>query len=129
MHMLSDRPVLPLVLLAFSAVHAAADERLPVDDPRVLLRAALSAPDGQAQGILHGEAAMAIRQRFSATSPVYLDVRTLHRYRQHGCARLNMRAWQEGVLLPGADARRTERLDIGIDYCLDGRPPRSREEP
>jgi hypothetical protein len=34
--------------------------------------------------------------------------------------------WQDGVHLPEAKAPRRQRIEFGIDYCLDGLPPRSR---
>jgi hypothetical protein len=33
--------------------------------------------------------------------------------------------WQDGVLLPGASSPRRQTIDFGINYCLDGQPPRS----
>jgi hypothetical protein len=128
MSVASARLLVLFASLGSPVVRAGIIDRTAVEDPRVLLRAALAAPDGQAHGVLRGDAAAAIRQRFSATSPVFLDVETVRRDKQRGCARLNLRAWQEGVLLPGTETAQTRQLDIGIDYCLDGRPPRSREE-
>lgn len=121
------------LLVALSAlclsplVHADTLERTPVSDARPLMFAALRSPDGSAHGTLTGEIADAITQRFKATSPIYIDVSTERRYAQPGCARLKVTFWQEGVLLPGAAAPRRQTVDVGINYCLDGRPPRSLE--
>lgn len=117
---------LPLLFAAWCAMPPAhAIERTPVTDPRPLLIAALDAPTGTAHGILVGESAEAIARRFQSASPIYIDVTTLRRYRQPGCSRLKVAIWQEGVVLPGAAAPRKQTLDIGINYCRDGLPPKS----
>ena len=54
-----------------------------------------------------------------------IDVTTEKRYTQAGCARLKVKFWQDGVLLPGASNPRRQTIDFGINYCLDGQPPRS----
>ena len=114
-------------LIAGFAAPVIADEmpRAPVSDPRPVMLAALRSVDGEAHAILSGEIAEALTQRFAATSPIYIDVTTEKRYAQAGCARLNVRFWQDGVLLPGAPTSRRQTMDFGINYCLDGRPPQS----
>jgi len=115
-----------IVLTTFASPVFADDlHRTPVPDARPLMLAALQATDGQSHGILTGEMADAITQRFGATSPIYIDVTTEKRYAQPGCSRLKVTFWQEGVLLPGALSPRRQTMDFGIDYCLDGRPPQS----
>lgn len=113
------------LLMAALAPSAHADVRTPVTDPRPLMLAALQASDGQAHGVLTGDIAEAITKRFSASSPIYIDVSTEKRYAQPGCARLKVSFWQDGVTLPGAAAPRRQTVDFGINYCLDGLPPRS----
>lgn len=114
-------------LLAGFASLVLADEvpRASISDPRPLMLAALKSVDGEAHGILSGEIAEALTQRFAATSPIYIDVTTEKRYAQAGCARLKVRFWQDGVLLPGASNPRRQTIDFGINYCLDGQPPQS----
>ncbi len=114
-------------LLAGFASLVPADEvpRAPVSDPRPVMLAALQSVNGEAHGILSGEIADALTQRFAATSPIYIDVTTEKRYAQAGCARLNVRFWQDGVLLPGASTPRRQTMDFGINYCLNGQPPHS----
>ena len=99
-----------------------ADEvpRAQVPDPRPVMLAALQSVNGEAHGILSGEIAEALTQRFAATSPIYIDVTTEKRY-----ARLNVRFRQDGVLMPGASTPRRQTMDFGINYCLDGQPPQS----
>jgi len=114
-------------LLATFASSALADDRVrtPVPDARPVLLAALQAADGQAHGILTGAVADAITKRFGATSPLYIDVTSEKRYAQPGCSRLKVTFWQDGVLLPGATTPRRQTMEFGINYCLDGRPPKS----
>ncbi|MES2260960.1 MAG: hypothetical protein V4724_20775 [Pseudomonadota bacterium] len=104
---------------------AQATERKPVTDARPLLIAAIDSPTGMASGILTGDLADAVTRHFHASSPIYIDVSTERRYAQAGCSRLKLTIWQEGVLLPGAVEPRRQTMEIGINYCRDGRPPRS----
>ena len=114
-------------LIAGFAAPVIADDllRASVSDPRPVMLAALQSVNGEAHGILSGEIAEALTQRFAATSPIHIDVTTEKRYTQAGCARLKVRFWQDGVLLPGASSPRRQTMDFGINYCLDGRPPQS----
>jgi hypothetical protein len=104
---------------------APATPRQPVADARALLLAAIDAADGRAHGVLVGPSAEAITRRFAARSPIYVDVTTERRYAQDGCRRLKVSFWQEGVQLPGAPTPRHQVVDVGINYCRDGLPPRS----
>ena len=114
-------------LIAGFAAPVIADDllRASVSDPRPVMLAALQSVNGEAHGILSGEIAEALTQRFTATSSIYIDVTTEKRYAQVGCARLKVRFWQDGVLLPGASSPRRQTMDFGINYCLDGQPPQS----
>ncbi|WP_284618533.1 hypothetical protein [Aquabacterium humicola] len=114
-------------VLAGSApsLSASGPERTPVEDIKSLMLAAIEAPDGRAKGTLSGQVADALTQRFRGTSPVYIDVSTERRFAQPGCSRLQLRIWQEGVRLPGSREGRRQTIEIGINYCRDGKPPRS----
>lgn len=101
--------------------------REPVTDARPLMRSAIDSVHGEAYGRLTGEFADAITRRFSARSPIFIDVTTLRRYTQAGCSRLEVTFWQEGVRLPGASEPRRQTLAFGINYCRDGLPPRTLE--
>ena len=114
-----------LVAMPCIALDAWAQDRTPVQDARPLLIAAIDAPTGEAHGMLVGEIADAITQRFKGTSPIYIDVTTERRYAQPGCRRLKVRFWQDGVQLPGVPAQRRQTIDFGINYCRDGQPPKS----
>ena len=118
-----------VVTLATLWVHLATGSepvRTPVPDARPVLLGALQSSDGTAHGVLVGELAEAITRHFRASSPILIDVSTEKRYQQAGCSRLKVLFWQEGVHLPGAAAPRRQTIEFGIDYCLDGLPPRSR---
>jgi hypothetical protein len=111
--------------LVLSSFVATAQERMAVPDARPLLLAAIDAPDGRAHGVLSGPVADAITARFTATTPVYIDVSTERRYAQQGCRRLKVSFWQDGVQLPGEPGSRRQTIDFGLNYCRDGLPPRS----
>ncbi|MBI2749908.1 MAG: hypothetical protein HYX43_11365 [Burkholderiales bacterium] len=114
-----------LAIITGTMLDASAQERIPVQDARPLLIAAIDEPSGEAHGMLVGEIADAVTQRFKGTSPIYIDVTTERRYAQAGCRRLKVRFWQDGVQLPGAPAPRRQTIDFGINYCRDGQPPKS----
>lgn len=114
-----------LLAITGAVLDASALERIPVQDARPLLIAAIDAPSGEAHGMLVGEIADAVTQRFKGTSPIYIDVTTERRYAQAGCRRLKVRFWQDGVQLPGVPAPRRQTIDFGINYCRDGQPPKS----
>ena len=105
-----------LAVTALVASNATAQDRAQVQDARPLLIAAIEAPDGQSRGVLVGEIADAITQKFKGTSPIYIDVATERRYAQAGCSRLKVRFWQEGVQLPGvASPRRQGSMPFRVE--------------
>jgi hypothetical protein len=75
--------------------------------------------------VLTGDLADAISQRFKATTPIFIDITTDKRYRQTGCSRLKVSFWQVGVVLPGTQTPHKQTIEFGINYCLDGLPPKS----
>ena len=105
--------------------HAQAVERTAVADARPLIIAAIDSPAGIAYGVLVGDTADAITRQFKGSSPIYIDVSTERRYAQAGCSRLKVLFWQEGVWLPGAPSPRKQSIEMGINYCRDGLPPKS----
>ena len=114
-----------LAIITGTVLDASAQERIPVQDARPLLIAAIDAPSGEAHGMLVGQIADAVAQRFKGTSPIYIDVTTERRYAQAGCRRLKVRFWQDGMQLPGVPAPRRQTIDFGLNYCRDGQPPKS----
>ena len=105
--------------------HAQAVERTAVADARPLIIAAIDSPAGVAYGVLIGDTPDAITRQFKGSSPIYIDVSTERRYAQAGCSRLKVLFWQEGVWLPGAPSPRKQSIEMGINYCRDGLPPKS----
>ena len=103
----------------------AAPQRMQVDSLRSLLVAAIDSPSGEASGELAGETIRAISQRFQTTAPLLVDVSTVHRFKQPGCSRLNVKLSQQGVQLPQPASAQDRALEIGLNYCRDGAPPAS----
>jgi hypothetical protein len=123
-------PFYPFLLAAVLHPAAAAEAiaRSPVESPRPLMMAALASADGEAHGVMVGEMADVISRYFQTTSPINIDITTVKRYAEPGCARLAVLFSQEGVLLPGATAPQKKIVKIGINLCRDGNPPRSLAE-
>lgn len=115
-----------LSLLLAASLGAEERPRAAFTEARPLLVDALQAADGQARGVLVGPMAEAISRRFQSSAPILIDVVTERRLPQAGCARLKVSFWQDDVRLPGSNAASRQTLDLGIDYCLDGQPPRPR---
>lgn len=124
-----------LAALAVSAAAAAAGDeinantnqrnRIQAIELRSLLVQAIDSPTGQAQATLAGSEAQAITSRFKGSTPIFVDVSTLKRYRQAGCRRLRLALWQGGVALPGASAPQQRSVWFDMNYCRDGAPPAS----
>jgi hypothetical protein len=108
---------------------AAASEpaRRAVEDLRVLLVEALRSPTGRASGVITGRLSNALTSRFSTAAPLLIDVSTLRKYRQPGCARLNVKFSQAGVVEKKDAAPSDQVIAVQLNYCLDGRPPKSVE--
>jgi hypothetical protein len=103
-------------------------QRVPVEDPRVLrtlLVAAIDSPTGEAHGRMTGDIAKMMADRFRTTGPILIDITTERRYAQAGCSRLKIRFAQDGVVMPGSSAPQNKTVDIGLNYCRDGFPPKS----
>jgi hypothetical protein len=115
------------------AVQAGTPGRVEVQEIKPLLVAAIDSVDGTSRGQLAGAVAETITGHFQASSPLFVDVSTERRFAQSGCSRLIVRIWQEGVRQPtpttaGAStpaATGRSSLEVGLNYCRDGRPPAS----
>ena len=105
--------------------HAEPIARIPVEDIRPLMLAALDAPDGAAHGVLVGKLADAISRRFASAAPIIVDVSTEKRLAQTGCSRLKISIAQDDVHLPGKATPQHQTFEMGINYCRDGLPPKS----
>lgn len=118
-------PLIALVAASVATAQLADGGRVPVTDVRVLMIAALDSPTGTAQGVLTSKDAESITKHFKATGPILIEVSTVKRYAQAGCARLKLSFAQDGVQLPGQTTPKRNTVDFGINYCRDGQPPRS----
>ncbi|MDY7574449.1 hypothetical protein [Actimicrobium sp. CCI2.3] len=118
---------LAMIILALSAASASADNvaRVPVNDVRALMVAAIDAPGGDAHGVFVGSLAQAISQRFRSDAPITIDVTTLSRLTQAGCCRLQVVFAQDGVVLPADLAPKRRTVVFDLNYCRDGLPPRA----
>ena len=112
-----------LALLAF-AQNASANPsaRIQVSDIKALLIRAID--QGSAQGVLVGDAATYVRQKFESIAPIEIDVRTLYALPQPGCSRLEVTTRQKDVL---EKAKRGDKeLVYQVSYCRDARFPEKR---
>ena len=118
-----------LILFPLSAISmfcaAQQTDRVAVEDVSILLVAAIDSPTGEAHGRLVGPVAKLMAERFRSSGPLLIDVTTERRYRQPGCSRLKMSFSQDGVHLPGASEAQRKSVDVGLNYCRDGKPPSS----
>jgi len=112
-------PALAAALLLASAAPALGAERMAVADIQPLLRRAIE--QGAARGVLGGEAATFMRQKFDTAAPIEIDVRSLHALPQPGCHRLEVTTRQRGVLEQGS--RQDKALTYQVSFCRDGRFP------
>ena len=113
---------------ALSAMPAARSAPAPesLSDLRPLLVAAIDAADGRSAGTLAGPLAEVLRSRGISAAPLLVEVTTLVVYRQPGCKRLNVRFQQRDVKI-GNTPPSDRELAFQLNYCRDGRPPRSLE--
>ena len=97
-------------------------QRIPVSEIKPLL--ALAAERGTALGMLTGPGADYMRRRFDATTPIEIDVQTLHALPQPGCTRLEVTTRQRDVLEQGK--RADQELRWQVSFCRDGSFPEKR---
>ena len=114
------RHALAAVLLGALLVmpgQAQTTQRIAVTEIKLLL--ALAAERGAAHGVLTGPG-----RRFAATTPIEIDVATLHALPQPGCARLEVTTRQRDVLEQGK--RADQELRWQVSFCRDGSFPEKR---
>ena len=96
--------------------------RMEVTEIKPLLLRAID--QGAAHGVLVGESATYLRQKFDARTPIEIDVQALHPLPQPGCSRLEVKTRQKDVL---EKAQRSDKeLVYQVSYCRDGRFPDKR---
>ena len=132
MTFIADIPPFPTRRSALAAVvlgaliaipsHAQTTQRVVVTEIKPLL--ALAAERGAAHGVLTGPGADYVRRRFDATTPIEIDVATVHALPQPGCARLEITTRQRDVLEQGK--RADQELRWQVSFCRDGSFPEKR---
>jgi len=91
--------------------------RIQVTEIKPLLIRAIE--QGSAHGVLVGNAASYVRQKFNSSAPIEIDVRSLHTLPQPGCSRLEVTTRQKDVL--EKTKRGDKELVYQVSYCRDGR--------
>ena len=109
------------LLLAHGAA-AQSSARIQVTEIKPLLIRAID--QGSAHGVLVGEAATYVRQKFESSAPIEIDVRPLYALPQPGCSRLEVTTRQKDVLEKGK--RDDKELAYQVSYCRDARFPEKR---
>ena len=97
-------------------------DRVPVRDIKSLMIGAIE--HGEARGVIVGEAAAFVRQRFDTAAPIEVDVKRLHALPQPGCSRLEVTTRQLAVSENGT--RENKELAYQLSYCRDGSFPEKR---
>ena len=122
------RPTIVRLALALAVAGIAApsfaqpEDRLPVTDIKPLLKGAIE--HGMARGVIVGDAAAYMRQRFDAATPIEVDVKSLHALPRPGCSRLEITTRQLAVSENGK--REDKELVYQLSYCRDGTFPERR---
>lgn len=120
-----SKSILTSVLTCLALAQSASAQpltRTEVTEIKPLLLRAID--QGAAHGVLVGESATYLRQKFDARSPIEIDVQALHPLPQPGCSRLEVKTRQKDVL---EKAQRSDKeLVYQVSYCRDGRFPDKR---
>jgi hypothetical protein len=118
-----------ITLLALTASNVDAVDRQAVTTVKPLLLSAID--QGEAHGVLVGQAAQYIAQTFKSTAPIEIDVKTVQALGEPGCKRLAITTSQDGVLDFNREMRETQSarkaFTYQLNYCRDGRTPQTRE--
>ena len=118
-----------ITLLAFTVSNVDAIDRQAVTTVKPLLVAAID--QGEAHGVLVGQAAQYIAQTFRSTAPIEIDVKSVQALGEPGCKRLAVTTSQDGVLDFNRENRETQAarkaFTYQFNYCRDGRTPQTNE--
>ena len=118
-----------ITLLAFTASNVSAVDRQAVTTVKPLLVTALD--QGEAHGVLVGQAAQYIAQTFKSVAPIEIDVKTVQALGEPGCKRLAVTTSQDGVVDFNRERRDTKPARMAftyqLNYCRDGRTPQTNE--
>ena len=115
--------LLTIVLMGTGELSPAqSGDKIVVQDIKPLLKGAIER--GAARGVIVGEPAAYIRQRFDTPAPIEVDVKSLHPLPQPGCHRLEVTTRQQAVL--ENSKREDKELIYQVSYCRDGNFPEKR---
>ena len=118
-----------ITLLAFTASNVDAVDRQAVTTVKPLLVTAID--QGEAHGVLVGQAAQYIAQTFKSAAPIEIDVKTVQALGEPGCKRLAVTTAQDGVVDFNRESRDTKPARMAftyqLNYCRDGRMPQAKE--
>ena len=118
-----------ITLLLLTAANVDAVDRQAVTIVKPLLVTAID--QGEAHGVLVGQAAQYFAQAFKSTAPIEVDVRTVRALGEPGCKRLAVTTSQGGVLDFNREKRETQparkAFTYQFNYCRDGRTPQTKE--
>jgi isopentenyl diphosphate isomerase/L-lactate dehydrogenase-like FMN-dependent dehydrogenase len=120
-----SKSILTSVLTCLALAQSASAQpltRTEVTEIKPLLLRAID--QGAAHGVLVGESATYLRQKFDARSPIEIDVQALHPLPQPGCSRLEVKTRQKDVL--EKTQRSDKELVYQVSYCRDGHFPDKR---
>ena len=118
-----------IILLAFTAFNVDAVDRQAVTTVKPLLVTAID--QGEAHGVLVGQAAQYIAQTFKSVAPIEIDVKTVQALEEPGCKRLAVTTSQDGVVDFNREKRDTKparnSFTYQLNYCRDGQTPQTKE--
>ena len=118
-----------IALLALTASNVDAVERQAVTTVKPLLLTAIA--QGEAHGVLVGQAAQYMAQTFKSTAPIEIDVKTVQTRGEPDCKRLAITTSQDGVVDFNREKRDTKPARMAFtyqfNYCRDGRTPQTKE--
>ncbi len=118
-----------ITLLALAASNADAVDRQAVTTVKPLLVRAID--QGEAHGVLVGQAAQYLAQTFKSTAPIEIDVKAVRALEEPGCKRLAVTTSQDGIVDFNREQRHTQpapqAFTYQFNYCRDGRTPQTKE--
>lgn len=120
-----SKSILTSVLTCLALAQSASAQpltRTEVTEIKPLLLRAID--QGAAHGVLVGESATYLRQKFDARTPIEIDVQAVYPLPQPGCSRLEVKTRQKDVL--EKTQRSDKELVYQVSYCRDGRFPDKR---
>lgn len=111
---------IPTMALCFFALLTS--EHLLASELKQHLLSAIEAPTGKSEGELSGSMAEFFKAQTRSGSPVRVQVRTIQRFTEAGCARLEATLLQDSV--PTTNGRQIPfAVRYELNLCRNGQPP------